>query len=455
MMFIEKENNMLKFKSFRWIVTLMLVLIAAAFVGLAVLAQDDSSITFELPGVIEAMDATTITVHGQVMDITQAEISATLEVGLAIRVHGMMLPDGRMVALEVHAVQSDDILPGEVEIIGVWPAEVGNTVVIGGLTFDLSSAEIDSNIVAGDLVVVHATLSTEGVWVVREVKLFEGNDNGTDNTNHNGNTNDNGNDNADDNSNDNAGDNSNDNTNGGTTDEFELTGTLESVGDSSIVVSGATIDTTSAEIHGTLIIGALVKVHVTSVDGRMIAREVELVSPGNSNDNGNDNQNDNTGDNSNDNTDENSNDNEGGGLPTIPGDCVASMPGGWTTYTIQSGDTLSSIASRSGASMGDLMQANCIADPGMIVAGTSIFVPRTPDPVGNSNDNNDDNANSNDNSDDNANSNDNGGGSNDNSDDHGGENNNDNSDDSNDNGGGSNDNSDDHGGENNNDNSND
>lgn len=405
---------MVRLKSLRWFAVFGALLAAIVLVAPAVLAQSgDSATAFELVGNIDAMNSSSIAVHGQIIDIIGAEVSVALEVGLAVRVHGAVMPDGRIIASEVDAAQNNDILPGEVKIIGVWPAEVGSKVVIGGVIFDLTNAEIDSSLVAGDLAVVHATLSAEGTWVVREVKLFMGDDNDNDNAD----------DTSNDNSGDNSNDNSNDNENGGASDEVELTGTLESIGDGFIIVSGANIDTRSAEIHGTLIVGTLVKVHVRVVNGNIIAREVELVSQDNSNDNaddnGNDNQNDNNDDNGNDNQNDDGNDNEDDSLPTIPGDCVASMPSGWTTYTIQPGDTLSSIAGRTGASLGDLMRANCIANPRMIVAGASIFVPRTPDPVTNSNDN----ANNNDNNDDRGNDN-----ASDNGDDHGDDNGNDNED---------------------------
>jgi LysM repeat protein len=402
---------MVRLKSLRWLAVFGAILAAIALVAPAVLAQSaDSATAFELVGNIDAMNSSSIAIHGQIIDIIGAEVSVALEVGLAVRVHGAVMPDGRIIASEVDAAENDNMLPGEIEVIGVWPAEVGNKAVIGGVVFNLTSAEIDPGLIAGDLAVVHASLSPEGMWAVREVRLFVGDDNDNDNVD------DNSNDNHGDNSNDNIDDNSNDNANGGASDEVELTGTLESVGDGFIVVSGARIDTRSAEIHGTLIVGTLVKVHVRVVDGNMVAREAEQVSRRNNNNSDNDNLNDDSNDNGNDNSNDNEDDSR---LPTIPGDCVAVMPAGWTTYTIQAGDTLSSIAGRTGASMSNLMRVNCIADPGRIVAGASIFVPRTP--VRNSNDNN---ANNNDNNDDRGNDN-----SNDNSDDRGNDNGNDNSDD--------------------------
>jgi LysM repeat protein len=58
--------------------------------------------------------------------------------------------------------------------------------------------------------------------------------------------------------------------------------------------------------------------------------------------------------------------------------CVPQKPDGWTTYTIQEGDTLSSIALRTGTTVQELLSVNCITNRGMIVVGATIFVPRAP-----------------------------------------------------------------------------
>jgi LysM repeat protein len=45
-------------------------------------------------------------------------------------------------------------------------------------------------------------------------------------------------------------------------------------------------------------------------------------------------------------------------------------------YTVRSGDTVSSIASRHGATVADILNANRIADPRSLQAGQKIFVPQ-------------------------------------------------------------------------------
>lgn len=101
------------------------------------------------------------------------------------------------------------------------------------------------------------------------------------------------------------------------TAETEITGVLEKITSGSVVVSGQTISIVGAEIKNPLVVGGSVKVHASTVNGVLTAREIESVptagADDNNNDNGNANANDNTNANgnlnSNDNIDDNGNDN--------------------------------------------------------------------------------------------------------------------------------------------------
>jgi LysM repeat protein len=122
------------------------------------------------------------------------------------------------------------------------------------------------------------------------------------------------------------------------TDEVELTGVLEQIGDGFIVVSGQTISIVGAEINDPLVVGGAVKVHFSTINGQAVAREVESaddVQPG----------------------------------------CTPTRPEGWVTYVIQPGNTLSGIAARTGSSVQELARVNCIANPRRITPGMEIFVP--------------------------------------------------------------------------------
>jgi LysM repeat protein len=58
------------------------------------------------------------------------------------------------------------------------------------------------------------------------------------------------------------------------------------------------------------------------------------------------------------------------------GDCT--LPDGWTTYRVRSGNTLFAIAQSVGSTIGELRDANCLANIDNIYAGDLLFVPREP-----------------------------------------------------------------------------
>lgn len=55
-------------------------------------------------------------------------------------------------------------------------------------------------------------------------------------------------------------------------------------------------------------------------------------------------------------------------------------PAGWALYTVAAGDTLSALAVVSGASVAELMQANCLLDDG-VIAGSQLWLPFLPAPT--------------------------------------------------------------------------
>lgn len=279
-------------KSIRSALVVALTLLLATLIGLPkIYAQSgDDVIQIELVGEIEALSTTTLTINGQVVDISAAELNTTLAVGEVIKIEGTLEADGSIVALEVNPVEEGELLPGEVEIIGPVKAFDTDSLTIGGLVIDISAAELEDALVleVGSVVKVHMSLVTDasGVesWVAREVQ------DGTDDS-------------QDDGSDDSNDDTSNESHPG----EFEIVGTLTSIDGDTIVVAGLTIDIVSAEIKGMLVEGALVKVHLSLVDGVLVAREVELHDSRPSDDD--ESEDDNSDDNSNSNAN-NSNDDD-------------------------------------------------------------------------------------------------------------------------------------------------
>src|SRR5262249_19517109 len=60
----------------------------------------------------------------------------------------------------------------------------------------------------------------------------------------------------------------------------------------------------------------------------------------------------------------------------VVGNCVP--PSGWTTYVVQRGNTLFSIARAVGSTVGELRAVNCIPNADNIYAGQVLYVPSSP-----------------------------------------------------------------------------
>jgi hypothetical protein len=53
-------------------------------------------------------------------------------------------------------------------------------------------------------------------------------------------------------------------------------------------------------------------------------------------------------------------------------------PSGWVAYTVQTGDSVSILADRTGATVAQLVSANCLANADMIAVGQVFYLPRNP-----------------------------------------------------------------------------
>lgn len=225
---------------------LSLVVVMAALllmVGQA-FAQSGSTSEIELVGTITDQRDGMIVVNDLTVLTTGAEIKTALEIGAAVKVEGTLLEDGAIQAREIGPA-SLDILPQELELVGTLDSIGAAEAVVNGLTFDISAAEVEAGLLPGDLVKVHASQRSDGTWAARELERHTPEDDGAPED----------------------------------SDSFEITGTLDEVGDGFIVVSGQTIDTTAVEIKGSLAVGVLVKVEGRVVGGAWIASEVKLTSP--------------------------------------------------------------------------------------------------------------------------------------------------------------------------------
>jgi len=67
---------------------------------------------------------------------------------------------------------------------------------------------------------------------------------------------------------------------------------------------------------------------------------------------------------------------------TFAAECDVPAPEGWSTVTVQPGDTLYDISLASGATVGELADVNCLPD-NVVVVGTTLAVPLAPDSTDN------------------------------------------------------------------------
>lgn len=238
---------------------MLAILFLGLMSGLLVQAQNAAD-TIELVGTISAVDSNGhIVVNGQTVDLTGAEINAAIAVGELVKVEGAVQANAVILAREVQSPDANDLQnEDEVELVGIVESLDGTSLVVGGITIDLTGAEIAGTPAVGEIVKVHASFDANGLLVAREAEFgaafIDDNDDDA---------------------------NEEDPRREG---EFEIRGTLEDLGDGFIVVNGMTISTNGAEIKNVLVVGTLVKVHLSNQNGNLVAREVENARDENRND---------------------------------------------------------------------------------------------------------------------------------------------------------------------------
>lgn len=240
------------------------ILLVVALVSLATLAisvslalAQDSLGEVEVVGVIKTVEGTTITVNGLRIETASAQIKTVLAVDAAVKVEGVLQPDETILALEVKAAEEDDLLPGEIEIVGTLEMRSPAVAIVNKLVFDISAAQVQPDLAIGDVVKVHARLGDGSTWLAREIERFVPDDSSAampdgyvvpplvEMDDH----------------------------------ELEIVGVLEEIGEGYVVVSGQRFDTTGAEIKGQLVVGALVKLELIRLDsGILVVREVKLTT---------------------------------------------------------------------------------------------------------------------------------------------------------------------------------
>ncbi|MBX3063052.1 MAG: hypothetical protein KF726_08755 [Anaerolineae bacterium] len=225
---------------------LVLSFILATALGVPRSASAQSSTQIEFRGQITAISANTITVRGISVDISSAEVQGQLAVGSWVKVEGTLTTVTTVAAREVKVIPATMTPVGdEVELRGTITALASTTITVDGLIVDISNAEINVTLAIGLRVKVEGQFGTAGVLIARQVNALLPNDD-------------------------------QDNSSVG---EVEFRGTITAVNGAILTVNGLSVDTSNAEIKGTLAVGKQVKVEGQLVSSKSVkAREVEVIS---------------------------------------------------------------------------------------------------------------------------------------------------------------------------------
>ncbi len=143
-------------------------------------AEDDENDAKAI-GVIEAMDATTITVGGVAFDITGAQLDdeGVMAAGVLVKIEFTITDDGRVIALEVEieddlsddSDSSDDDLNADFVLSGTIEAIDGSRLTVNGITVDTNGAKMDDDdtLNVGDAVTIYFQRDASGALSVIEV----------------------------------------------------------------------------------------------------------------------------------------------------------------------------------------------------------------------------------------------------------------------------------------------
>ncbi len=162
----------------------------SALVTIKSSGTESSSSNNELIGVVDAIDATTITVDGVVYNLTDAtKIESTIQVGDVVKLELITNPDGTVTVIEIKLVSQDSGSDSDDdsddnsnnEIIGVVDAIDATTITVDGVVYNLTDAtKIEGTIQVGDVVKLELITNPDGTVTVIEIKLASQDDSNDD-----------------------------------------------------------------------------------------------------------------------------------------------------------------------------------------------------------------------------------------------------------------------------------
>jgi hypothetical protein len=218
----------------RYSVVFFLFLFALAW---PVYAQEDG-IPVRFEGTIETMDANTVTVAGFPVDVSRITPTVPLEVGMVVEVTGLLITGDLVIAAEITVLEAAPLDETAFEYVGVVDSLEGTSLVVNGLTIDISQAEMEEDIDEGDIVRLRALSG-----VVREVERID----------------------------------LDEKEDGEEEAEFKITDVVDRVGENHVVIAGVIVFTVEAETAGgRLTENALAKIEGRIIEEVLIADKIEV-----------------------------------------------------------------------------------------------------------------------------------------------------------------------------------
>ncbi len=224
-------------------IVLVAIALLVAMAVPAVAQEGGTNFTLRVVGILEELNTDNVVVSGQTYDTTNATVAADLAVGDLVQViFSLDLATGERTATSVTLFELPPFSTPELNLVGELEDIGADYIVVYGLTFDTTNAEMDEGLAVGDLVRVRFTVAEDGSFVASEVHE----------------------------------------TNLPTppvppTGELVVYGRLGAIDADSVTVAGRIFDTTNAEVEAGLEVGDWVLVTFTiAEDGSLIASSVIL-----------------------------------------------------------------------------------------------------------------------------------------------------------------------------------
>jgi hypothetical protein len=128
---------------------------------------------FTLMGEVEAVEDTAWTVAGQTITVDEeTAIEEGIEIGDVVRVEGVILEDGALLAERIRLVEGQPGLP--FHFVGVLQSIDDETWAISGISIAVDAdTELDEDLVVGEVVEVRGWILEDDTWLARSIKRLE------------------------------------------------------------------------------------------------------------------------------------------------------------------------------------------------------------------------------------------------------------------------------------------